>query len=268
MNLSLLSASFKEKSKSIISYAIGSVLYLWLLISVYPSISKANGMNEIIKSMPENLLKAFGMEGGITSLVSYLAGEYFGLLFILIMSVYCVGTANSLIAKLVDRGSMAYLLATPVSRTKIAISQATVLIGGLIFICFFTTIGGLSGVKMFITDESVQTAAFVKINIVGFLLFFVVSSYCFLFSAMMNDEKRSLAASSLLTITFYALDLLSKLSDKLEALKYFSLFSVYDPQKIARGSQEIGALSVGLLISGIVIFSLAIILFRKRDLPV
>lgn len=268
MNSSLLFASFKEKSKTIFSYAFGSVLYLWLLIWVYPSISKANGMNDILKSMPENLLKAFGFEGGITSLASYLAGEYYGLLFILIMAVYCVSTANGLIAKLVDRGSMAYLLATPVSRAKIAFSQATVLIGGLILICFFTTIGGLLGVQMFIHEETVQTAAFVKINVVGFLLFFVVCSYCFFFSTLMNDEKRSLAASALLTIGFYGLDLLSKLSDKFEALKYFSLFSVYDPQKIASGSQQIGVLSASLFMSGIIIFTLAIMVFRKRDLPV
>lgn len=268
MNRTLFLTMLKNNQKSIIQFAVGIVFYMWLVIWIYPSLAKSNGINDMLKGLPDNLLSMFSLEHGIQKLTDYLAAEFYGLLFLIIMSIYCVVTATQLIARLVDRGSMAYLLATPTSRVKVAITQAAILLFGQIVIVFFTTAGGLLGTHWISSDVTLDFGTFVKMNFVGFLLFFVVSAYSFLFSCLFNDEKRALSLSAGITIIFFALHLLGKMSSDVDWLLNFTLFSAFDPQKISNGNADLLAPIVGLSAAGVILYVIAIIVFRKKDLPI
>ncbi len=58
MNKQLFLASLKETQKSILSYASGAALYLWLLIWIFPSMVSAKGLNELIAAMPDSVKKS------------------------------------------------------------------------------------------------------------------------------------------------------------------------------------------------------------------
>ncbi|MGZ4107087.1 MAG: ABC transporter permease subunit, partial [Tumebacillaceae bacterium] len=92
MNFALFRAMLKSHGQSMFSYGIGSVLYQWLLIWVYPSIAQSSAMNDVLKQMPESLQRAFGFQGGIQQLSDYLASEYYGLLFLIILMAYSIIT--------------------------------------------------------------------------------------------------------------------------------------------------------------------------------
>ncbi|MED2647918.1 ABC transporter permease subunit, partial [Bacillus thuringiensis] len=156
MNKQLFLASLKETQKSILSYACGAALYLWLLIWIFPSMVSAKGLNELIAAMPDSVKKIVGMESPIQNVMDFLAGEYYSLLFIIILTIFCVTVATHLIARHVDKGAMAYLLATPVSRVQIAITQATVLILGLLIIVSVTYVAGLVGAEWFLQDNNLN----------------------------------------------------------------------------------------------------------------
>ncbi len=57
MNKQLFLASLKEAHKSILSYAMGAALYLWLLIWIFPSMVSAKGLNELLSAMPDSVKK-------------------------------------------------------------------------------------------------------------------------------------------------------------------------------------------------------------------
>jgi len=266
VNGKLYLTMLKTNGRTLSSYALGSALYLWLIIWIYPSIAGAKGFNEIIQKMPESLLKAFGYSHGFQDLNGFMAGEFYGLLFLIILSIYCIMMATQLIVRLVDRGAMAFLLASPTSRTQVAFTQAMVILTGLLLIVLMTIIGGLTGVEWLVNDVSLKTKPFIWLNVMGFLLFFVVSGYSFLFSCLFNDEKRALSMSALLTLLFYILDLVGKMSDKMEALRHFSIFSLFDAQAIALGTESLPLKAVGLLVSGILLYIIGILVFRKKDL--
>lgn len=266
MNKQLFLASLKETQKSILSYATGAALYLWLLIWIFPSMVSAKGLNELISAMPDSV-KIVGMESPIQNVMDFLAGEYYSLLFIIILTIFCVTVATHLIARHVDKGAMAYLLATPVSRVKIAITQAAVLIVGLLIIVVVTYVAGIVGAEWFLQDNNLNKELFLKINIVGGLIFFVVSAYSFFFSCICNDERKALSYSASLTILFFVTDMVGKLSDKLEWMRNISLFTLFRPKEIAEGTYNIWPVSIGLTAGALCIFIVAIIVFKKRDLP-
>ncbi|MBM7703814.1 ABC transporter permease subunit [Metabacillus iocasae] len=267
MSRSLFFTMLKVHGKSIASYTIGSTFYLLLIVMIYPSVSNVKGLNDIIAAMPENFLKAFGIEGGLSSLSDFLAGEYYGLLLLVILSIYCMTTATGSLAKLVDNGSMAYLLATPNSRVKISFTQAVLGIVGLFIIIGVTTLAGILGGEYLIETSDFDKMAFIQMNVAAFFLFFVISSYSFFFSALMNDEKKALSLPAALTIVFYACDLIGKMSEKFEWMRSLSLFSLFNPIEIGRGNEDIFMFCILFGLIGIAIYTLSILIFSKRDLP-
>ena len=117
---------------------------------------------------------------------------------------------------------------------------------------------------MVLQDNNLNKELFLKINIVGGLIFLVVSAYSFFFSCICNDERKALSYSASLTILFFVLNMVGKLSDKLEWMKSLSLFTLFRPKEIAEGTYNIWPVSIGLAAGALCIFIVAIVLFKKR----
>jgi ABC-2 type transport system permease protein len=189
--------------------------------------------------------------------------------YLIILAVFSVALATKLIAKLVDQGSMAYLLSTPTARMKVAITQASILVTGLllIIITIVTTIAGFLSHAWFLNESSAShTSRFIQLNIVAFLLFFAISGISFLVSSLLNDEKKAMGISGMITFLSFSLDLIGKLSDKLSWLRNFSIFSLFRPNEIVHGEVNFSVVTTILLAIGFAAFATGTIGFKKRDL--
>lgn len=269
MNLSLYKQMLRTNMKGIMSYGVGSAFYILLILGIYPSIAgNAEDIEKMIKSMPEGFLNSFGFENGLGNLEDFISGEYYGLIFIVILSIFSVMLSTKLLAKRVDQGSMAYILSAPTTRGKVAFTQAAVLTTGLLIIMAVTTAAGLAGYHLMLGgDYDFNVSRFLVLNLLGFLLFFAVGGISFLFSAISNDEKRALGLSGGITFLFFSFDLLGKLSEKTEWLRSLSVFSLFRPGDIVNGSTDIAQVSLVLAAVGFAAFALSILIFKKRDLP-
>ncbi|PAC98243.1 ABC transporter permease subunit [Bacillus licheniformis] len=269
MNLSLYKQMLRTNMKGIMSNGVGSAFYILLILGIYPSIAgNAEDIEKMIKSMPEGFLNAFGFENGLGNLEDFISGEYYGLIFIVILSIFSVMLSTKLLAKRVDQGSMAYILSAPTTRGKVAFTQAAVLTTGLLIIMAVTTAAGLAGYHLMLGgDYDFNVSRFLVLNLLGFLLFFAVGGISFLFSAISNDEKRALGLSGGITFLFFSFDLLGKLSEKTEWLRSLSVFSLFRPGDIVNGSTDIAQVSLVLAAVGFAAFALSILIFKKRDLP-
>src|SRR5699024_1414070 len=86
------------------------------------------------------------------------------------LSVFVIIISINLLAKLVVRGSMAYLLSTRVSRVQIVITQITVLISGLFIVHLITFLAGFIVANLSI--DSANTIAFLEFFQINFFVFF------------------------------------------------------------------------------------------------
>ena len=89
------------------------------------------GINELAKSMPQ-FFAVFGMENPGTTLLDFLNNYLYGFILILIPFIYIILMCYKLVAKHIDKGSMAYLLNTHYSRIQIILTQFIVLVIGLL----------------------------------------------------------------------------------------------------------------------------------------
>ncbi|WP_219835052.1 ABC transporter permease subunit [Paenibacillus sp. R14(2021)] len=268
MNGVLYMQMMKVNLKGFMNYAIGSAFYMLLMFWLYPGIAtNAAAIDQLVKSMPEGVGQAFGLSG-FGSAEAFISGEYYGLILVLILSILCVQLSTQLMAKLVSQGAMGYLLSTPTTRVKVAVTQACVLVTGLFLIMAATTIAGFIGNAWLLGPEyAFHTELFLKMNAAAFLLFFAVGGISFLVSALTNDDKRALGISGAITFGFFSLDLLGKLGDSISWLRSLSIFSLYRPAEIVQGSVNVALPFLLLLVIGASAFVLAAVLFRRRDLP-
>ena len=98
------------------------------------------------------------------------------------------------------------------------------------------------------------------------LLFCAVSGYCFLFSCLARDERTALGLSAALTVLFYGLHAVGTLSQRFSWMSRLSLFTVFNPQNLMHGRGDFAAASISLAALTVVLFGVAIAVFRRRQL--
>ncbi|MDQ0060287.1 ABC transporter permease subunit [Paenibacillus harenae] len=269
MNLPLLKLMLKINMKGVSNYAFGSAFYIVIMFWLYPGIADNSGaLNDLLASMPDGLVSAFNIQGGFGSMEAFISGEYYGLILPILLSIFTIMVSTGLMARLVDQGSMAYLLSTPTSRRRIAMTQASVLAFGLLMILLITTAAGYLGYFWFIGDRyEFDSSRFLLMNTVALALFIAIGGISFLVSSVANDEKKALGLSGAIVFGMFGLDMLGKISENVEWLRFASLFALYQPSEIASGGGNPLLSSAILLAVGIVAFAAGIVSFSKRDLP-
>lgn len=129
------------------------------------------------------------------------------------------------------------------------------LVTALFIIIAFTLLAGFAGKLWFLgTDYEFGMAAFTRLNTAAFLMFFAIGGLAFLVSCICSDEKRALGISGGITFAFFTIDILAKISEKLDGLRYFTLFSFYRPGNIVQGTEGIAWISFWLLLTGLLAF--------------
>ncbi|MEG0275120.1 MAG: ABC transporter permease subunit [Longicatena sp.] len=204
----------------------------------------------------------FGNNG---TLISFMSNSFYALMAIVFPMVYSIMVGNRLIAEKVDRGSMACLLSTPLTRRKITLTSAFYFVTSLMVMWGTASFIGYLAADIF-QKGALDTDTFLMMNVGCFLYHFVISSICFCCSCIFNTSKGSLTLGAGIPIAFFVISLFIKLSDDLDVLKYFTLNTLFDTQKIIEGSGYMNSFMYMIGI-GICLYSIGIITFQKKDLP-
>lgn len=264
ISMTLLKREFKSNYKLFIIFAAVLAMYISIIIPMFdPEIGEA--LAEFEKAMPE-MMAAFGMSNPGTTLIEFINTYLFGFLFILFPMIFEIIIANKLVAKYVDSGSMAYLLATPNKRSRIAITQATFMILSIgVLILFITLVGIVSSEIYFPGDLDIKK--YILMNLGLYFLHLTISGLGFFASCISNDTKLSYSISAGVPIGFFIIQLLANMGGRLENFKYFTIFSLFNTDKLINGEALGIVMIISLLLIGILFYIIGILRFSKRDLP-
>lgn len=202
--------------------------------------------------------------GDISSLIAFIANQFYGMMAIIFPMIYSIVIGNKLIAGQLDNGSMAYNLSTPTTRTQITSTGALYLVGSLVVM--FALIGAVGVSAAAIVQPNVlDNSAFLMLTLGCFLFQFAISGITFFSSCIFSNSKKSLTIGAGLPVAFFALNLLSGMSDKLSFLKYLSLNTLFDSNAIIDGKGYAAKL-IMLVVIGIVLYVAGIKVFKEKDL--
>ena len=149
LNMTLYKREMKGSLKLLILFAAIISMYVTIIIRMYDPEMMAT-LDSFYEIMPE-LMASVGMSTGATSLIGFMISYLYGFILLIFPMVFCILRGNGLIAQYVDKGSMVTLLAAPIKRSTIAITQVSVLISGTLLLMIYATgleVGNIRAVNL------------------------------------------------------------------------------------------------------------------------
>ena len=111
INKTLFAREVRSSYKLLLIFLAVLTLYGSMIVAMFDP-KLGDSLNLMAESMPE-IFAAFGMLDVGATLTQFIVNYLYGFLLIAFPLVFIVLLSNRLVARYVDRGSMAYLLATP-----------------------------------------------------------------------------------------------------------------------------------------------------------
>ena len=237
MNGVLFRRSARSLWKTWVVFAAVLSLYVSMITAMFDPKLNAT-LDEIVTAMPQ-LMNMVGMQAGSSSLGGFLINYLYGFLLLLLPLVFSILAANRLVARWVDTGSMAYLLASPNTRARVARTQALVLIaGGTLLTAYCTALAVGCAAAMF--PGELDVPAYLVVNAGLLCLHLALGGFCFFASCLFNESRLSVALGAGVPVLFFLIRMLANMGGRLEKLKYATVFTLFDPTGLFRGVRRRG----------------------------
>lgn len=268
MNWNLIRKMVSDRWRGTLVYGAGIVAYVLMLTSMFPSITKIGAAKKAyMEDLPEGFLKFFNVKDfNITSFDNYMTLQFLGLIWIIVMAAFVIALARGMVAGEIQDGTLELLLAQPIARWNILLSEGAVLLGGIVFLVLLTVLATFAfGAAFGIELSYGGYAAFIPL---GIALAAAIAGYSVLLSAVMREPRRVALAAAGVTLAFYIVHFVGIYSKSLAKVDYFTIFRYYDPQTLLKtGGVPVRDILV-LLGFAAVTFAAAVFFFQRRDIAV
>lgn len=264
MNATLLKKEIKSNWILLVIF-LGVLSMYSVMITMMFDPKLGDSLKMMADSMPQ-MFAAFGMADVGTSLLEFVTGYLYGILLVAFPGVYIIILANRLVAKYVDNGSMAYLLAVPEKRRKIVLTQGIFMLLTLLVMVVYCTVLILTvGEILFPGEMDIKGFLRVNVGLMGLLVFF--GGACFCASCFCNESKNSSAISTGVVVYSVLVQMISQVGEKFENVKYATPLTLFNVDGLSAGDAEAWATCAVLYVVGLVLMGIGIIRFSKKDIP-
>lgn len=266
MSLPLLKSTIKKNLILWIIFMLVLLMYSTVMISMFRPES-LDALNAMFEVLPPEMMKALGFSGAFHDLAGYLASWLYGLIMTAFPMVYCIILGNRLVARTVDSGSIACLLATPNSRTKIILTKGIFAYGSMALMQMTAFGVNLMISKIMFPDQILDFTIFLKLNVTVMLVNLTAMAITFFFSCVFNETSLSLGFGAGVPIAFLLINMLGNASADSDLWKKFSIYGWYDPVGIANGGETLAINMIYIAII-LILLTASVMIFRKKRLPV
>jgi len=245
------------------SILIGLFLIVFL---VYPSIMNSGNMEQIDEMMtlfPPEILKAFNMDiASIDTAFGWLKTE--GFVFVLLITgIYSAILGSNILLKEENDKTIEYLNSVPVTRGKIVCSK--ILCGIIYIVLMIVTLGIFNYVGLSISGDF-DKKLYTLLSITPIFSSIVIFVLCMFLSTFTHKTKKTLGVSLGIVFVSYFLQVISEMSESVEALKYLSVFTLADTRNVI---VDIAINPIMILISIVltcIFIALTLIRYNKKEL--
>lgn len=240
-------------------------LYAGVIVSMYdPGLGAS--LELMREAMPE-LFAAFGMADQGTTLLEFLVNYLYGFLLVVFPLVLAALLADRLMVRHIERGSITYLLAQPVSRSHLALSQLIVLLTCMVALMAALTVFELAVAQVLFPGE-LGAAELLAVNASTLCLWLLFAGICWASACALPVVAAARWAGVAVCIAFILINMASGVGEGLSWLADITPLALFDPLGVAAGDAAALSGSVVLAVSGLALAALGIARFSRRDLSV
>jgi len=255
----------KSERFSVLLYALFLLGCAYVVVAIYPSITKIHAFKDYIEAMPA-FFKAFLGEEimDFTTLNGFLTVEYFNTTWLFVMGIFSCLFAGALVAEETEKKTLEIVFSAPVTRTRFIISKFAGFLTLLVFLSAVSFLGIYLGELQI--GETIDKRLTIYVFLSGTLCMATIGSIGLFLSCLFNEQRRATGVAITIFFLLYIFNLVALLLEQYPVLKYFSLFQYYDASRIFR-RQAIYWPDMAVLIGVFsIMFGASIFTFRRKEI--
>ncbi|MED3561057.1 ABC transporter permease subunit [Bacillus xiapuensis] len=266
MNLFL--REMKSNRKSLIIWCFGILFMVVAGMGKYEGYSSASGqsINELMSSLPKSLQAMMGVgELDFSTPIGF-----YGMLFaylLLMAAIHALMVGANIIAKEERDKTTEFLMAKPISRTRIVTAKLSAALVNVIVFNLVTLVLSVAMITKF--NKAGDPIDVIYTLIAGMfilqLIFLVLGSAI---AATIKKPKRAASIGTAILLIMYILSIAADLNHKLDGIKYVSPFKYYEAKRVLTDG-ALDPLFASISFVAIVgLLTATYIFYGKRDLNV
>ena len=247
----------------VFGWGIGLALYALMMSSMFDSIAGIEGLMEVMKSYPEELLAFFGDIMAINTPIGYLDIYYFSYMT-MIIGIFAIGACANLLVADEEKGILDLVLAHPISRSALYWGRLLGFIAAMVIVLL---LGWLSWVLPSAhSGMDLNALEFLSPFLPLFALLLLFGTLGLLLSMVLPSGRTAAWISGALLVANFLLLGLSETSENLQTAVKFT------PLYYHQGGDAVVDLNLawlgGLLGASVLLALVAWLLFRRREIRV
>lgn len=260
--LPLFRRALGDSWRSLIAWSLGVVAAVSLYVPLFPSIGNNPDMQEILDSLPAELINAVGYDQ-ITTGAGYTQSTFYGLIGLLLLTIAATSWGTAAIAGDEETGSLELTLAHGVSRTRVVLERTLALVVRLAWLALLSALMVLAfnssaGLGIEAPNAVAAAAALLGLTLLS-------GTGAIAAGALTGRRVIATAAGAGIAIVSYALNAVANQSPDLEALHPWSPYHwAYGTPPLAEGA-DWGGLALLYGLSTLLLLA-ALAAFARRDI--
>ena len=228
----MFTRELKFNLKSFILWTSCLIVLCLLVFMLYKSIISGDSIekiNEAMSAFPPDVLKMFNLDiSNIDSAYGWLKTE--GIVFIMIISgMFSAVLGINLLLKEEDEKTVEYMMSLPITPKSVMIKKFVV---GIIYITAMIIILTIFNLVALSLTGEFKVGEFILMSVTPLMPSFVIYSLCMFISTFTHKTKKVFSLSLGIVFVSYFLYAVSQMNEKVEFLKYFSVFTLADTRNI------------------------------------
>lgn len=246
-----------------LSILVGMFLIVYIIYPYIITDDTMKSMDELMKVFPPEILKAFNMDmTSISTAYGWLKTEGF-MYVLIIVGIYSSMLGANIVLKEENNKTIEYLISLPIKRSTIMTNKIVV---SIIYIVLMILILALFNYIALLISGDFDQKQYLLLSITPLFIALPLFAISLFISTFLHKSKKVIGISLGLVFVFYILNILSELSEKVEFIKYFSIYTLADTRNVI-SNVEINMVNVVLSLAITTIFIIgSYIRYNKKEL--
>jgi ABC-2 type transport system permease protein len=261
--LPLLRRNLADSWRGLAGWTAGVVATLLLYLPIYPSFGGNGQMQELIESLPPELVRTIGYDQ-ISTGAGYAQSTFFGLVGFVLLTIAAVGWGTEAIANDEENGQLELTLAHGVTRGQVLAERSAAVLVKLAWL------GLVAVVTILALDQpselGIEAGPLVATSAALVGLTFLSAAAAIAVGGITGRRSWALAAGAGLAVYGYVMNALANQSDDLDRLHDWSPYAwAYGSEPLTNGMHW----QIWLLYAGAALLLLVgWLVFRRRDVAI
>lgn len=272
INKNLYLKELKRYRNSFVGWSIAIIVFVFMGMAFYPLLMQEEMLKQITAFLQnpvmKNMMTAFGASIDVWTNVLGFYSTRNAMFIMLVGSFYSILLAGKILAREEQEKTAEFLLSKPVTRLEVFQSKLAVYLTYLALLNIVVVIVGFLSLEIFKGDSRYRLEAFIVHWFYALLLMLVFGAIGLFFSLMIKRGRPITSLSIGIIVGGYFIDILSRVTPSGDKFGYISPFKFVDSEVLRPDYGLVGWRVLYFLGVSFLLFALAFIRFKKKDILV